>query len=64
MARCNGITRDFVNRQGDGLPSHDRSAKLSRSAKGRSRVRPNLVLIDFESVQPTSLAALAPDFFA
>ena len=26
-------------------------------------MRPNIVLIDFESVQPASLAALAPDYF-
>lgn len=30
---------------------------------GRHHVRPNIVLVDFESVQPTSFGLLAPDYF-
>jgi len=39
------------------------AGERGRSPAGRKLLRPNIVLIDFESVQPPSLAALAPDFF-
>lgn len=48
----------------NGANGQYRYASVSSDASpGRHRMRPNIVLIDFESVQPTSLSALEADHF-